>query len=169
VEPRVRIELAGVERVGDFEPLWTSLHEHHLTVDPNVPGIPPRTADESWPIRRARYEEWLTHPGAFALLALDGEEPVGYAVVSFHDRDDTHTTGDRFAELHSLAVRADRRGAGIGTRLLRRVYAEVRAQGVEEMMIGVLATNDRVRRFYEREGFTPWVLLTLGKVPDPGA
>ena len=48
---------------------------------------------------------------------------------------------------------------------LRRVYAEVRAQGVEEMMIGVLATNDRVRRFYEREGFAPWVLLTLGKVP----
>jgi GNAT superfamily N-acetyltransferase len=161
----VRIERVGAERVADLEPLWKSLHEHHLTVDPEVPGIPPRTADESWPIRRARYEEWLSHPGAFALLALDGDEAVGYAVVSFHDRDDTHQTGDRFAELHSLAVLEDRRGAGIGTRLLRRVYAEVRAQGVEEMMIGVLATNDRVRRFYEREGFAPWVLLTLGKVP----
>lgn len=161
----VRIEKVGAERVADFEPLWKALHEHHLTVDPDVPGIPPRTADESWPIRRARYEEWLSHPGAFALLALDGDEAVGYAVVSFHDRDDTHTTGERFAELHSLSVLADRRGAGIGTRLLRRVYAEVRAQGVEEMMIGVLATNDRVRRFYEREGFAPWVLLTLGKVP----
>ena len=161
----VRIEKVGAERVADFEPLWKALHEHHLTVDPDVPGIPPRTADESWPIRRARYEEWLSHPGAFALLALDGDEAVGYAVVSFHDRDDTHQTGERFAELHSLSVLADRRGAGIGTRLLRRVYAEVRAQGVEEMMIGVLATNDRVRRFYEREGFAPWVLLTLGKVP----
>jgi GNAT superfamily N-acetyltransferase len=161
----VRIEKVGAERVADFEPLWKALHEHHLTVDPNVPGIPPRTADESWPIRRARYEEWLTHPGAFALLAMDGDDAIGYAVVSFHDRDDTHTTGERFAELHSLAVLEDRRGAGIGTQLLGRVYAEVRAQGVEEMMIGVLATNDRVRRFYEREGFAPWVLLTLGKVP----
>ena len=161
----VRIEKVGEERVGDFELLWKALHEHHLTVDPRVPGIPPRTADESWPIRRTRYEEWLTHPGAFALLALDGEEAIGYAVVSFHDRDDTHQTGERFAELHSLSVLEDRRSAGIGTQLLRRVYAEVRAQGVEEMMIGVLATNDRVRRFYEREGFAPWVLLTLGKVP----
>jgi GNAT superfamily N-acetyltransferase len=161
----VRIERVGPDRVADVELLWKALHEHHLTVDPNVPGIPPRTADESWPIRRARYEEWLTHPGAFALLAMDGDEAVGYAVVSFHDRDDTHTTGERFAELHSLSVLPDRRGAGIGTQLLRRVYAEVRAQGVEEMMIGVLATNDRVRRFYEREGFAPWVLLTLGKVP----
>ena len=162
----VRIERVGAERVADFEPLWKALHEHHLTVDPDVPGIPPRTADESWPIRRAPYEEWLTHPGAFALLAMDGDDAIGYAVVSFHDRDDTHTTGDRFAELHSLSVLAGRRGAGIGTQLLRRVYAEVRAQGVEEMMIGVLATNDRVRRFYEREGFAPWVLLTLGKVPN---
>ena len=161
----IRIERVGAERVGDFEPLWKALHEHHLTVDPQVPGIPPRTADESWPIRRTHYEEWLTHPGAFALLALDGEEVIGYAVVSFHEQDDTHTTGDRFAELHSLGVLEDRRGAGIGTQLLRRVYAEVRAQGVEEMVIGVLATNDRVRRFYEREGFAPWVLLTLGKVP----
>ncbi len=164
----IRIARVGAERIDDFERLWKALHEHHLTVDPRVPGIPPRTAEESWPIRRARYEGWLSHPGAFALLALDEEdEALGYAVVSFHDRDDTHATGDRLAELHSLGVLADRRGDGIGTRLLRRVYTEVRAQGVEEMMIGVLATNERVRRFYEREGFAPWVLLTLGKVPQP--
>lgn len=166
----IRITKVGAERIGDVEHLWKALHEHHITVDPQVPGIPPRTADESWPIRRIRYEEWLSHPGAFALLAL-GEDgaPVGYAVVSFHDRDDTHATGDRLAELHSLSVLPDLRGGGIGTRLLRRVYTEVRAQGVEEMMIGVLATNERVRRLYEREGFAPWVLLTLGKVPGPDA
>ena len=161
----VPIEQVGAERVADFEPLWKALHEHHLTVESERAGHPAADGRRSWPIRRTRYEEWLTHPGAFALLALDGDDAVGYAVVSFHDRDDTHRTGERFAELHSCPSLADRRGAGIGTQLLRRVYAEVRAQGVEEMIDGVLATNDRVRRFYEREGFAPWVLLTLGKVP----
>src|SRR6476661_747471 len=29
------------------------------------------------------------------------------------------------------------------------------------------ARNEDARRLYEREGFRPWVLLTLGKVPDP--
>ena len=164
---QARIERVGVQRVADFEPLWKAMHEHHRSVDPQVHGIPPRSADESWAIRRPRYETWLAGPGAFALLALADGSAVGYAVVSFHDRDDTHTTGDRFAELHSLAVVPERRGQGIGSGLLRRVYAEVRAQGVEEMMIGVIATNDRVRRFYEREGFAPWVVLTLGKVPGP--
>jgi hypothetical protein len=36
---------------------------------------------------------------------------------------------------------------------------------VEAMMIGVQATNEPAMRLYEREGFTPWVVLTFGKVP----
>jgi RimJ/RimL family protein N-acetyltransferase len=37
------------------------------------------------------------------------------------------------------------------------------------MVIGVLATNEAAMRLYEREGFRPWVVLTLGKVSDPDA
>ncbi len=162
----LRIVRAGVERIPDLEPLTRDLHAHHLTVDPDIPGIPPRDADAWWAIRREKYREWLGHEGAFVLLAEDDEGPAGYALVSFHDRDDSHATGERFAELHSLAVAEGRRGQGIGTRLLRAVYREVRAAGVEEMIIGVLATNEPALRLYEREGFTPWVVLTFGKVPE---
>jgi hypothetical protein len=35
------------------------------------------------------------------------------------------------------------------------------------MLIGVLATNEPALRLYRREGFVPWVVLTMGKVPDP--
>ncbi len=164
----VSIVRAGAERVDDLEPLTRALHAHHLAVDPRVPGIPPRDADAWWAIRRGRYAEWLASPDAFALIAEEDGRPVGYALVSFHDRDDSHATGDRFAELHSLAVLPEVRGGGLGTRLLREVYRHVRAVGVEEMIIGVLATNDDAMRLYEREGFRPWVVLTLGKVPDPG-
>ena len=45
----------------------------------------------------------------------------------------------------------------------------MRALGVEEMVIGVLATNERALALYEREGFRPWVTMTLGKVPDADA
>lgn len=161
-----RIVRAGAERIPDLEPLARDLHAHHLTVDPDIPGIPPRDADSWWAIRRERYAEWLGHQDAFVLIAEDDEGAAGYALVSFHGRDDSHTTGERFAELHSLAVANGRRGQGIGTRLLHGVYREVRAAGVEEMMIGVLATNEPAMRLYEREGFTPWVVLTFGKVPE---
>ena len=163
----LRILRAGAERIDDLEPLTRDLHAHHLTIDPGIPGIPPRDGDAWWAIRRGNYEDWLGQDDAFVLIAEDPQgRPLGYALVSYHDRDDSHTTGDRFAELHSLAVAEGRRGSGIGTRLLRAVYREVRGAGVEEMIIGVLATNEPAMRLYEREGFVPWVVLTFGKVPE---
>ena len=165
----VAISVAGPERIADLEPLTRALHAHHLTVDPEVPGIPPRDEDTWWEVRSRRYAAWLEEPESFLLIAEDADRTIGYALVSFHDRDDSHTTGERFAELQSLVTTPDRRGEGIGTGLLHQVYRQVRSRGAEEMVIGVLATNERAQRLYEREGFRPWVLLNLGKVPDPDA
>ncbi len=162
----VRIVRAGAERLDELESLWKSLQEHHRSVDPGLPGIPPRAADDSWPRRRVKYVEWLRHPDAFVLLAEDAVRAVGYALVSIHEpADDTHVTGERWAELQTLSIEPSRRGAGLGTRLMERMYAELRATRIEELAIGVIATNERALRFYERQGFKPWVVTTLGKVP----
>ncbi len=169
--PEVRIVRGGVERVPDLEPLTRALWRHHLTVDPGIPGIPPRDEDGWWRIRSARYREWLGDPAALLLLAepIAGGPPIGYAFVTMHGEDDSHLTGERFAELQSLSVAADERGRGTGTLLLHQVYRELRAAGVHELVIGVLATNEPAMRLYRREGFTPWVVLTMGTVPDPDA
>jgi len=169
--PAVRIVEASVDRLPEIEHLTRALHEHHRTVDAGIPGIPLRDADAWWAIRRGRYESWLTEPDGFLLLAEEdgAHRPIGYALVSFHDRDDSHTTGDRFAELQSLVVEPARRGGGLGTELLYEVYRQVGRRGAEEMVIGVLATNEPAKRLYEREGFRPWVILTMGRVPDPDA
>lgn len=163
----IHITKVGGERVDELEPLARSLHAHHLTVDPAIPGIPPRDEGGWWAIRRERYVRWLADPGAFALLASSGNDAsaVGYAVVSMHGADDSHRTGSRFAELQSLAVLEGHRGSGIGSELLQAVYAELRRLDIEELAIGVLATNHDAMRFYEREGFRPWVVTTLGRVP----
>jgi ribosomal protein S18 acetylase RimI-like enzyme len=163
----VTIVRAGVDRVRDLEAVSRAMHRHHVAVDPQIPGIPPRDEDAWWSVRSGYYLEWLGGGEAFALIAEDEGRPVGYAVVTFHGKDDSHATGERFAELQSLAVLEEERGAGIGTALLHEVYRQVRAAGVEEMVIGVLATNEPAMRLYEREGFRPWVVLTMGKVPDP--
>jgi GNAT superfamily N-acetyltransferase len=166
----VRIVSAGPDRIPDLEPLTRALHAHHLTVDPDIPGIPPRDAEGWWAIRRARYEGWLIEPESFLLVAEDAASALaGYALVTFHGPDDSHATGKRFAELQSLVVAPGRRGEGVGTALLHEVYRQVRTRGAEEMVIGVLATNEPAMRLYRREGFTPWVILTMGKVPDPDA
>lgn len=164
----VQIVRAGAERLDELESLWKSLQEHHRSVDPGVPGIPPRSVDDSWPRRRAKYADWLLHPDAFLLLADEPKHPVGYALVSIHEpADDTHVTGERWAELQSLSIEPSRRRSGLGTRMMERVYEELRAMEIEELAIGVIATNLGAMRFYERQGFHPWVVTTLGKVPGP--
>jgi ribosomal protein S18 acetylase RimI-like enzyme len=162
----IAVTVAGTDRIADLEGLARSLHEHHLTVDPSIPGIPPRSADGWWEVRRGRYAAWLEEEDSFLLIGEEDGSAVGYALVTFHDRDDSHATGERFAELQSLVVGSDRRGDGIGTMLLHEVYRQVRSRGAEEMVIGVLATNEAAQRLYEREGFRPWVVLNLGKVPE---
>jgi GNAT superfamily N-acetyltransferase len=163
----VRIVKAGVDRVEDLGPLWRSLQEHHRAIGADVPGIPLRTAEDAWARRRTEYLEWLAEPGAFVLLAEDDGRAVGYALVAMHEPgDDTHVTRERFAELKTLSVLEGRRAAGIGTRLLEAVFAELRAVGVRELLIGVLAANRDAARLYERYGFRPWHVEYLGTVPD---
>jgi [ribosomal protein S18]-alanine N-acetyltransferase len=60
-----------------------------------------------------------------------------------------------FEEIHinNLAVRPRFRGAGIGTRLLRRVLTEARRLGARRATLEVRASNTGARRLYERMGF----------------
>ena len=51
----------------------------------------------------------------------------------------------------------------------RLVRASFGLRRSDEMAIGVIATNERAMRFYERQGFRPWVVTTLGTGPDVGS
>jgi ribosomal protein S18 acetylase RimI-like enzyme len=100
------------------------------------------------------------------LLATHGDTLVGYALVHMIAASDTWTgdtwvTGDTIAELESIAVDPDRRGAGIGTNLLDAVDAELEARGIHDVIIGALPGNEGALRLYERRGFRPtWLYLS---------
>ena len=55
--------------------------------------------------------------------------------------------------INNVAVRAQFRGHGIGTALLRHVLAEARQLGAKRATLEVRASNDSARRLYERIGF----------------
>lgn len=57
--------------------------------------------------------------------------------------------------LDALAVRRDRRGQGIGSRLLRATLDYARERGARRVVLQVVDTNDGARRLYERFGFVP--------------
>jgi [ribosomal protein S18]-alanine N-acetyltransferase len=60
-----------------------------------------------------------------------------------------------FEEIHinNVALRPAYRGHGLGTALMRRVFAEARQLGAKRATLEVRASNTGARRLYERLGF----------------
>lgn len=164
-EHEIRVGRLVLTDLDVVEPLWRALHHEHQRVGPRWPRWWP--GDRSWEIRRSRYVEWLSDPDAFGLVAWHSDTPVGYAVV--HVRrgpDDSWVSGERIAELESLAVAEGHRNAGIGTKLMDAVLMRLREIGVDDLWIGVVDGNEQALRFYARHGFRP-LMATLGGRTSP--
>jgi ribosomal protein S18 acetylase RimI-like enzyme len=151
------IAFAGADDLHELEPLWRALHTHHRSVA-QVPLL--ADDDLSWRRRCAWYRSMLDAGEAFLLVARDGAEAVGYALVQVRPGDDdTWPVGAQLAELVSLAVAPARRGGGVGTALMDAVDAELERRGIADLEVAVMAGNTRAVEFYERRGLRLGELL----------
>ena len=104
----------------------------------------PATLDDRRQWWRARVAQ--AYP---VLVARDASGVVGFA--SFGDF--RAWPGYRFTVEHSVHVRADGRGRGVGTALLTALFARAAALNKHVMIGGVDADNAASIRFHERLGF----------------
>ena len=153
---KVTVARAGVEAVDDLRPLFLALHRHHRSVT----DLPLVGDDEAWRARRATYRAWFAEGRALLFVARARETPVGYALVVWHDgSDDTFPLAPRYAEVYTLSVAEQVRGAGVGTRLLDAVDEALADEGDPPLVIAVMAGNADALRFYARRGLVPGELL----------
>ena len=132
-----------------------------------MPELAPYVGDEeTWNVRRALYKELLAKPDTLLVLAVVDDDAVGYGlahVLSVDDLwiSDTWVTGSRIGEIESLSVLPRYRGGGLGSELLRRLEDHLRAQGVDDLILGALPGNRDAIRLYERHGYQPtWLYLS---------
>jgi L-amino acid N-acyltransferase len=114
----------------------------------------PATVDE-----RRRWWQARTAQGYPVLVARDEHGVAGFG--SFGDF--RAWPGYRFTVEHTLHVRADVRGRGIGTELLRALIGRASALGKHVMIAGVDADNAATIRLHERLGF-----VCGGRLPEVG-
>jgi ribosomal protein S18 acetylase RimI-like enzyme len=158
------ISRGGAPDLDSLAPLWLTLHHRHAEA---MPELGPYVSDEeSWASRRSLYADLLAKPDTVLLLArLDGAL-IGYGLAHVMPLgetwvEDTWRTGPRIGEIESLGVLPAHRGAGIGTRLLDGLHTALDAQGVRDVVLGVLPGNTAAQRLYERHGYTPtWTYLS---------
>jgi GNAT superfamily N-acetyltransferase len=126
----VQITRAGIERVDELEALWKALQDHHAEVMPNAGGLAPRELEQTWEMRRTKYNSLLSEPEAFVLIAEDGDRVLGYAMVGISDGSIGYVTGPRVGEVETLSVLPDARGRGVGESLMNAVDHHLTAIGL---------------------------------------
>jgi ribosomal protein S18 acetylase RimI-like enzyme len=151
----------------ELEPLWRALYDHHNDVTPHLRGRE-RTFAEAWESRRRTERGWLeSEPRSFVLAAESGDRRIGYALVRVRSGAgfaESWSVSDPLADLATLAVLPEFRGRGIGSALLNAAEARLREMGIEDMTIGVIATNARAMSFYERRGAVPFLTQLIQRV-----
>ncbi len=109
---------------------------------------------------------WLQRQRAHrnpVLVALDGDDVIGWC--SFGDfRDSTKWPGYRHTVEHTIHVRADHWGNGVGRSLMARLCDVARARGAHVMVGAITGENDASIRFHERLGF-----VEVARMPQVGA
>ncbi|WP_153537987.1 ribosomal protein S18-alanine N-acetyltransferase [Actinomadura macrotermitis] len=100
--------------------------------------------DAAWTVEMLR-GELADQPRTrhYVVAERDGEV-VGYAGLA--------AAGGQ-ADVQTIGVRADLRGAGLGAALLAELLAEAERRDCGEVFLEVRADNDPARRLYERFGF----------------
>ncbi len=94
----------------------------------------------------------LVDQGASILVAAEGDQLVGYAVL----RPASTTacvTGPHPVELARLYVERDRFGTGVGASLMRACHQEAARRGGETIWLSVWDQNARALAFYRKCGF----------------
>ena len=111
-----------------------------------VYALEPATLDE----RRAWYTSRSAMGFPIVVAAAPGGDVLGFA--SFGDWRGAWP-GYRYTVEHSVHVRADVRGRGIGRALVESLFPLALGQGKHVMIGGIDAANDASIRFHERLGF----------------
>jgi len=120
------------------EPLrWWQLPQVHVVEQALFPG-------DCWSIEQFWSE--LAQSTRRYLVALDGDEVVGYAGLFLLPPD---------ADIQTVAVRADRQGEGIARRLVSDLLEVADASGATHTLLEVRADNDAATALYRRLGFVP--------------
>lgn len=98
---------------------------------------------------RRRWWQVRIGQGFPVLIARDDAGVAGFATFG----DFRGWPGYRFTVEHSVHVRADCRGQGVGTQLIEALFPRARALGKHVMIAGVDAANTGSIRLHERLGF----------------
>ncbi|MFC1649508.1 GNAT family N-acetyltransferase [Patescibacteria group bacterium] len=120
----------------DYGPIKTILEESNLF-------------DDVWDSKK-NILSIIENDPEYAIVALENDKVVGCVFIVPY--------GAEAANLFRLTVKKDKRGAGIGTKLLEHAEDVVRNKGYKEVGLYVDKTDENLKNFYKKRKY-----VTSGK------
>jgi phosphinothricin acetyltransferase len=137
----MHIVAATVDELPGILAIYNEVIEHSTAIY----ALAPTTLAE-----RRTWLETRVGSGYPVLAAIERDEVLGFA--SFGDWRGTWP-GYRYTVEHTVHVRSDARGRGLGRQLVEALFPLALALGKHVMIGGIDASNVRSIRFHERLGF----------------
>ncbi len=98
----------------------------------------------------------LDDPAVTVLLAVEGNHPLGYALLRVQNRPENAFSLRRsFVELEQIAVDPNSRKGGVGSALIDQAFAVAQSLGLGELELSVWEFNEDALRLFHRKGFAP--------------
>lgn len=104
----------------------------------------------AWRYSPKRVAGLIAEPDTAALVACDGAQLLGFAVMQF---------GDERAHLSLLCVRPAQQRRGIARRLLEWLLESACVAGIASIHLELRADNEPARMFYRALGFSETILV----------
>jgi ribosomal protein S18 acetylase RimI-like enzyme len=144
----VAVRAATPADLGDIVRLYLVLRDHHHELEPTNARYLVDKTEWELVVKRA-----LEDPRAGVLVATADDRLIGFVKLSLVDK-----PWGKACEMDTLVVGHEQRGAGVGGRLVNAAERWAAKQGADAMRSNVIATNDRGRAFYEREGYEAFAI-----------
>ncbi len=145
----VEIRRAIAADIPDLVRLWHELAEYHASI---LPDLAPSAGAAD--LMTARLSDGLPSGKWVAFVALHAGATIGFLTLRpvgvsplFDGRKSVHIT--------DAGVTASHRGEGVATALWNAAETWCRAEGFEQVELGVVVGNDGAHRFWTKLGFTP--------------
>jgi len=145
-------------RPARHEELYRVNEPRRMVNDLHVTGRPTHFKPGFAPELQGYLAEQYSHPERFSVLvAMDGEEIAGFAVVQYvHRSEGPYTLPLDFYHAEEFGVDAAHRRRGVATALVAYMKGDAKARGFTRLDLDVWAFNDSALAFYEAAGFTTY-------------
>lgn len=87
------------------------------------------------------------------LVAWDGEDAVGHALVRWNGSKNIHLRGIKRPYIEAVGVRVDKQRKGVGKLIMEKAHEMLKERGFTSVGLAVGIRNEGARRLYESLGY----------------